>query len=91
MKRTPKSRIKGMLRQMFVKSSERAEALKRDKYTCQRCGVKASKAKGKEQKVVVHHVEGIAIWDVIIETIQNDILCDPDLLMTLCPDCHEKE
>lgn len=79
-----------MLRQIFLRSAERAEALKRDKYTCCDCGIKASKKKGHEVKVQVHHKEGIDVWDEIIELIYEQLLCDPDKLETLCVDCHNK-
>lgn len=85
---TPRSRIKGMLRQIFLRSKERAAALKRDGYACQECGVKQSKKKGFEQKVQVHHKRGIDVWDAIIEMIYEELLCHPDFLETLCPDCH---
>ena len=90
MERTPRSRIKGMLRQIFLKSRERANCLKRDNYTCQNCGVKQSKKKGYEQKVEVHHIKGISVWNDVIEMIYNEILCTPDKLKTLCPDCHRE-
>ena len=77
-----------MIRQIFLRSRERAEALKRDKYTCQKCGVKASVAKGREQKVIVHHKKGIKIWDKLNDLIYNELLCSPDDLITLCPQCH---
>lgn len=80
-----------MLRQIWLRSAERNEALKRDKYTCQDCGVKQSKKKGFEVKVQVHHKEGIDVWDEIIELIYSQLLCDPDKLETLCPDCHDKK
>ena len=79
-----------MLRQMWLRSQERAYALKRDGYTCQSCGVKKSVKKGHEQKVVVHHKEGIGNWDKVIELIRLEILCNPEHLETLCPDCHKK-
>lgn len=88
---TPRSRVKGMLRQIFLRSFERAEVLKRDNYTCQRCGVKQSKKKGFEQKVQVHHKKGIDVWDEIINSIYEHILCNIDDLETLCPECHAKE
>ena len=90
MTKTPRSRIKGMLRQIFLKSKERGEAIKRDKYTCQRCGVKQSRAIGHEQRVEVHHTRGINVWDDVIKMIYAEILCDPEFLQTLCPDCHKK-
>ena len=88
-KRTSRSRIKGMLRQIWLKSSERNTALKRDKYCCCKCGVKQSQKKGKEVKIVVHHKEEINVWDEIIDLISKNLLCDPDKLETLCEDCHE--
>jgi len=90
---TPRSRIKGMLRQIFLRSRERAEALKRDGYKCQKCGVKQSTKKGFEQKVQVHHKAGIDIWDDIIWQIEDKILCKGHLedLQTLCPNCHAGE
>ncbi len=91
MLKTPRSRVKGMLRQIFLRSVERGEAIKRDNYTCQKCGVKASQAKGKEQKVQVHHIRGIQVWDRIIDSIYEQVLCNPVSLITLCPDCHKEE
>lgn len=87
---TPRARIKSMLRQLWLRSRERGEAIKRDKYTCQRCGVKQSKKKGQEQKVQVHHKKGIGNWDKVIDSIYEEILCDPEHLETLCPECHEE-
>lgn len=89
--RTNKSQIRSALRQLFLRSKERSEALKRDQYTCQCCGVKQSKKKGHEVKVEVHHKNGIVIWDQVIELISNQILCDPIELETLCKECHKKE
>ena len=80
-----------MLRQIFLKSSERAEALKRDHYTCVDCGAKQSVKKGFEVKVQVHHKKGIKVWDQIIELIYKELLCDADQLETLCIDCHNKK
>ncbi len=80
-----------MLRQMWVRSAERSEAMKRDDYCCQDCGIKQSKKKGFEVKVNVHHKEGIEVWDEIIELIEEHLLCNPDKLETLCVDCHDKK
>jgi len=91
MRRTSRARIKGMLRQMWLKSAERSEAMKRDGYTCQDCGIKQSKKKDHVVKVQVHHKDGISAWDEIIELIQEHLLCDPDKLQTLCIDCHDKK
>ena len=80
-----------MLRQIFLKSNERAEALKRDRYTCQICGKKQSTKKGQECKVNVHHTQGIDVWDDIIELIYKELLCDASQLQVLCVDCHKRE
>ena len=86
--KTPRSRIKGMLRQIFLRSVERSNALKRDHYTCCDCGIKQSVKKDNVVKVQVHHKEGINCWDNIIEIIYDQLLCDIDKLETLCVDCH---
>ncbi len=88
---TPRSKVRAALRQLWLRSRERAAALKREQYTCQRCGVKQSKAKGKEQKVEVHHKEGIGNWEIVIDAIIAEILCDPSNLEVVCPNCHDDE
>ena len=88
--RTPRATIRGNLRRMFVVSKERAQAMKNTQYCCNRCGVKQSKAKGQEQKIEVHHKQGIDNWDKVIDAIQEFLLCDPIHLEPLCPDCHDK-
>jgi 5-methylcytosine-specific restriction endonuclease McrA len=72
-------------------SPERASALKRDNYTCQKCGRKQSRAKGKEQKVEVHHKVGVLNWDKMTDNIFQYLLCEVKHLVTLCPECHKKE
>jgi 5-methylcytosine-specific restriction endonuclease McrA len=91
MSRTTKARLKGMLRQIWLRSNERAEALKRDKYSCCKCGVKKSVKKGCEVKVEVHHKKGVLNWDKIIDLILEELLCNPENLETLCKECHDKE
>ena len=85
---TPDSVIRGNLRRLFLHSKERNEALKRDKYTCQKCFVKQSKKKGFEQKVQVHHKIGILNWPELIEAVRKHLLCNSEDLETLCPECH---
>ena len=89
--RTSRAKIKGHLRQMWVRSYERATAMKRDKYCCTKCHIKQSQKKVAEVKIQVHHKEGIDIWDEIINLIEEHLLCDPDKLETLCEDCHENK
>lgn len=86
---TPTSRIRQTLRQLWLRSRERAAALKREKHTCQICKRKASTAKGKEFKVEVHHKEGVLNWDEIFRVVREFILCHPDNLEVLCKNCHD--
>jgi len=88
---TPRSKVKNAIRQLWLRSRERALALKQAEYRCQRCGVKQSVAKGKEQKLEVHHLEGIGNWQAVIDLIYSEILCSPEKLEVLCPECHEGE
>ena len=88
---TPNSKIKAALRQLFLRSRERGNAIKRDRYTCQKCGKKQSRAKGKEVFVEVHHKEGVVNWDEIYRVVREYLLCSPDNMETLCKDCHREE
>ena len=87
---TPKSQIKNALRQIWLRSRERAAALKRDNYSCQICGKKQSVAKGREVKVHVHHINEID-WDGVVELIIDRLLPDPSELKTYCKECHVEE
>jgi len=87
---TPNGIIKNALRQVWLRSRERAAAMKREGYCCERCHVKQSVAKGKEQKMQVHHKNGID-WDGLAELVRDRLLPDPKDLEVICPDCHDKE
>ena len=82
--------IKAALHRLWLRSRERALRLKLDGYCCQRCGVKQSKAKGREVSVQVHHIDGVR-WVEMIEYIRKELLVKPDLLFSLCKQCHEDE
>lgn len=86
---TPRSQVRAALRRLWLRSRERAACLKRDGYTCQECSAKQSKAKGREVKVEVHHLNGIE-WEQIIDYIFRHLLVDPKELETLCEECHDK-
>jgi len=86
---TPRSKVRASLRQLWLRSRERAFALKRGGYVCQVCGIKQSKAKGKEVSVVVHHREGID-WENLIDLVYERLLVNPDKLETLCTNCHKE-
>ena len=87
---TPRSKVRSALRQLWLRSRERAAALRRDGYTCQRCGAKQSKARGKEIAVNVHHLDGID-WEALIDLVYERLLVPPDRLKTECVSCHEEE
>jgi predicted HNH restriction endonuclease len=86
---TPRSRVRSALRQLWLRSRERAAAVKREQYTCQRCGIKQSKAKGKEVAIEVHHIQGVN-WEEMIDKIYEEILIHPEGLEVLCPKCHKE-
>ena len=87
---TPRSQVRAALRRLWLRSRERAQALKDAGYCCENCGVKQSKAKGKEVKVEVHHLEGIMDWDHLIDYVYRHLVCSPELMIVLCKECHEK-
>lgn len=87
---TTNTMIRAALRRLFLRSRERAARLKMDNYTCQECGRKQSRAKGREVKVEVHHKAGVMNWAELFEVIREFLLCDPERLETLCTECHKK-
>jgi 5-methylcytosine-specific restriction endonuclease McrA len=87
---TPRSQVRSAIRQLWLRSRERQGALKRDHYTCQECGKKQSKAKGREVAVEVHHKSIDMKWETVIDYIMGNMLCSPDNLVTLCKGCHGK-
>jgi 5-methylcytosine-specific restriction endonuclease McrA len=72
-----------------VRSREHAAALKRDGNTCQECQRKKSVAKGREVVVHVHHLNSVS-WDTMIDTIYEQLLVSPAMLVTFCKDCHDR-
>ncbi len=91
MMETPNSRIVSALRDCWMRSRERAAAIKRDGNTCQVCNKKGSVAKGKEVKTQVHHLQdGDINWERIITVIRKELFCHPDHLITLCKECHKE-
>ena len=87
----PRSRVRSALRTVWLRSRERAARLKLAGNCCERCGVKASKAKGREVGVQVHHKKGIAQWEQIIDLIFEELLVNPELLEAVCVQCHNTE
>jgi len=85
---TPSSQIRSGLRRTFLRSRERAAALKSGKYTCRKCGAKQSRAKGKEVYVECHHANKID-WAGLIDLVRERLLAGP--LEILCTDCHRGE
>lgn len=88
---TPRTFVRSVLRgKLWLRSRERAAALKREGYCCERCGRKQSQAVGRELAVEVHHRDGID-WDGVIDLVIERVLVDPSRLEVLCKGCHEKE
>lgn len=87
---TPNSKIKNALRQLFLRSRERAARLKADGYCCQVCGIKQSRRKGHEVYVEVHHKDGVLNWNEVYRVIRKYLLCNPENLETLCEKCHKE-
>jgi len=88
---TPRSQVRSALRRLWLRSRERSLALRRDNYRCQKCGIKQSRAKGKEVYVEVHHIEPDGIqWEQMIDYIYRYLLVNPKELETLCLSCHLK-
>lgn len=88
---TPNTQIKSALRRLWLRSRERANRLQHDDYTCQSCGRKQSRAKGKECKVEVHHRSGVLNWQEIFSSLRKYLLVPEEHLETLCKECHKKE
>lgn len=86
---TPRSRVRASLRQLWLRSRERAAAIKAESNTCEECNRKGSVAKGREIKIEVHHRDGSGL-DEIVDKVYEKLLCNPDRLQVLCKDCHKK-
>jgi len=86
---TPRSKVRAALRRLWLRSRERAAALKASGYCCEECGVKQSRRKGHEVKVEVHHMDGLE-WDALIDYVYRHLLCSPDRLEVMCKNCHTK-
>jgi predicted HNH restriction endonuclease len=85
---TPRSRVKAALRQLWLRSRERAKALKDAGYRCTECDVKQSVAKGREVKLEVHHLSEID-WKELIDLVYEKLLSVPQV--PLCKPCHKIE
>jgi 5-methylcytosine-specific restriction endonuclease McrA len=88
---TPRSQVRAAMRRLWLRSRERATALKRSGYCCEECGVKQSRAKGREVAVEVHHLDENMDWEKLIDYVYRHLLCDPARLEVLCKGCHKKE
>ena len=87
---TPRYKVRSALRMLWLRSRERAMALKEADYRCQVCGVKRSTAKGKEMKVECHHKAGSMEWEKLIDLVYERLLCGPEELTILCESCHQQ-
>ncbi len=87
---TPRSKVRAALRALWLRSRERAAAIKREGGCCELCGAKQSTAKGREIKLEIHHNNGIE-WEAMVDHVYRHLLCDPKHLTVYCKDCHSKE
>ena len=87
---TTNTMIRSALRRLFLRSRERAAALKRDNYTCVCCGNKQSRRRGAEVFVEVHHKEGVLNWEKLFDAVREYLLCDKSKMETLCKECHKE-
>jgi predicted HNH restriction endonuclease len=85
---TPRSRITSALRQLWLRSRERARALKDAEYKCRDCGIKQSTAKDREVKLQVHHDPPID-WAGIVDWVFKILLNANQY--PLCNSCHESK
>ena len=85
---TPRSRVKSALRRLWLRSRERAKALKDADYRCTECTVKQSMAKDREVKLEVHHLAEID-WEELIDLVYIKLLKVPQT--PLCKPCHKIE
>jgi predicted HNH restriction endonuclease len=58
-------------------------------YRCQRCQKKQSTAKGRKVLIECHHIDGVTVWDKILDLIYAELLVAPDKLVPLCRECHD--
>jgi 5-methylcytosine-specific restriction endonuclease McrA len=88
--KSSKAMVVSWLRKYWLRSPERSNALKKADRSCEICGVKHSRAKGREVTVVVHHKSGIDNWGLIYDLIMEQLLNEDDL-QALCKEHHDKE
>ena len=86
---TPNSQIRSALRKLWLRSRERRAAIVRTGNKCENCHVKASRAKGREVVIDVHHMRA-PNWDRIFKVIRDELLVDPDELKPMCEVCHDE-
>jgi len=85
---TPKSRITSALRTVWMRSRERAAAIKQTNGHCVTCNAKQTSAKGRVVKLQVHHAYHRPNWDRIIKVVMEELLQTPDQLWPMCKGCH---
>lgn len=86
--------IRSWLRRMSLHCREKSEALKRAGYSCCKCGVKHSVARGKEVRIECHHCDPVAEHDgmnIIIADIRKYLIVPPEKWEPLCVGCHDEE
>ena len=82
---TPLRVIVSLLRQLFLRSTERSRALTRSHHCCELCGVREKDG----YRMEVHHKSGEINWNSIAEAIKKELLCSSDELIVMCHNCHK--
>lgn len=88
MARSWRPKLISALRMIWLRSQERGDAIRSTDRRCVSCGVRESKAKGKEAKITVHHVKR-PDWERIVRVIKEELFSDIQWLWPICPDCHD--
>lgn len=86
---TPSSQIRSAIRKLWLRSRERRAAIVRTGNKCETCHVKASKARGREVNIDVHHIWA-PNWERIFTVIREELLVGPENLKPLCESCHDE-
>lgn len=87
---TPNNVIRSALRQLWMRSKERNQAIKNANRQCVVCSARQSAAKGREVKLNAHHTDGID-WADLIRLVRERLLMTPDAYTVVCERCHKQE
>ena len=98
-RKTDKLKLIQALRKVWLRSNVRADRLKQDSHTCQKCGKKKTVSDTKLENepdkycktLNVHHIDGHINWELVCRSVFHHLLVEPNKLLTLCKECHNDE